>query len=275
MKWHWWNRPWKTELPNVAINLMSMFAPIAQNRPEIDLFSFQAATPPALSYFMFPFIENIGFVVSRHPSFSPSVGSRGCTWRPHFFSSRSVLAKIHADFSRGPPPPRVLALARPPSAGKKNKIQKNSSSPDQPLFPRQPLVAPLFSFCRRCPTWRYVKRIYNWRYDGRALESNTSILIPATPTPRIQTIPPTRPCHFRGNPSNVKAHPGRSAFTVWILNLYRTVERTSEKYAGRDEQKRIFLGDWVAPLLPIVFQLTILYFAISILHIWLFTGLSK
>lgn len=129
-----------------------MFAPIAQNRPEIDLFSFQAATPPALSYFMFPFIENIGFVVSRHPPFSPSVGSRGCTWRPHFFSSRSVLAKIHADFSRGSLH-RACSRSRvrhPPGKKKKN------SSPDQPLFPRRPLVAPFFhsvDAARRGGTW--------------------------------------------------------------------------------------------------------------------------
>lgn len=30
---------------------------------------------------------------------------------------------------------------------------------------------------------------------------------------------------------------------MWILNLYRTVGRPGGKYAGGDEQKRIFLGD--------------------------------
>lgn len=176
-------------------------------------------------------------------------------------SSLKSMQIFHEALSTARARARASAIRRE----KKKKKKKQLSRPAT-LSPPPPRRA-LFSFCRRCPTWRYVKRIYNWRYDGRALESNTSILIPATPTPRIQTIPPTRPCHFRGNPSNVKAYPDRSAFTVWILNLYRTVERTSEKYAGRDEQKRIFLGDRVALPLPIVFQLTILYFAISILHI--------
>lgn len=214
---------------------------------------------------MFPFIENIGFVVSRRPPLSPSASVRPNARGGRIFSllvpSLKSMQIFHEALSI------VRARARSPSTGGKKNTQL---SPDQPLFPRRPLVAPFFSFCRRCPTWRYVKRIYNWRYDGRALESNTSILIPATPTPRIQTIPPTRPCHFRGNPSNVKAHPGRSAFTVWILNLYRTVERTSEKYAGRDEQKRIFLGDRIALSLPVVFQTDNFVFRSMYIYIYIY-----
>jgi len=129
----------------------------------------------------------------------------------------------------------ALFAARTSAIGGKKASLRPATLP----LPCHPLTVPFFSFCRRCPTWRYVKRIYNWRYDGQALESNTSILILATYA--VHPTPSTRPCHFRGNPSNVKAHPGRSAFTVWILNLYRTVERSGGKYAGRNEQKRIFL----------------------------------
>lgn len=258
----------KTELPNAAINLMSMFVlPSCKIDQKLIFSHSRLPRRSSLSYFMFPFIENIGFVVSRRPPLSQSVRSRECTWRPHFFSSRSV-AKIHADFSRGPlhrARARARAFATPTGGKKKHAALSRPATLSPP-----PSRRALFSFCRRCPTWRYVKRIYNWRYDGRALESNTSILIPATPTPRIQTIPPTRPCHFRGNPSNVKAHPGRSAFTVWILNLYRTVERTSEKYAGRDEQKRIFLGDRVALSLPIVFRTDNFIFCDMCVYMWFF-----
>lgn len=108
---------------------------------------------------------------STHPS--PSVGSRGCTWRPHFFSPlRRAVAKIHADFSRGSLR-RARVRVRHPPGKKKASLRPTTLSPP-------PSRRALFSFCRHCPTWRYVKRIYNWRYDGRALESNTSILIPAT-----------------------------------------------------------------------------------------------
>lgn len=167
----------------------------------------------ALSYFMFPFIENIGFVVSRRPPLSQSVRSRECTWRPHFFSSRSV-AKIHADFSRGPLQ-RARALAHsPPTGGGRRGEKTRSSLQTSHSFPAALSRRALFSFCRRCPTWRYVKRIYNWRYDGRALESNTSILIPATPTPRIQKHPAYAPLSLSRQPLECQSAP-------WPIGFYR------------------------------------------------------
>lgn len=108
-------------------------------------------------------------------------------------------------------------------------------------LPRHPLGVPFFSFCRRCPTWRYVKRIYNWRYDGRALESNTSILIPAT-----YAVHPNHPAHA---PLSLSGRPLECQSAPWPIGFYRvdiefiphSRERSGGKYAGRDEQKRILL----------------------------------
>lgn len=120
-----------------------MFAPIAhQNRPEIDLFSFQAARlPPALPYFMFPFIENIGFVVSRGTQ--PLFAERRFAWMhvaaAFFLSSRAPSLKSMQIFHEA----LSIALAHPPPAG----VEKKNSSPGQPLFPpppRRPLVEPFF-----------------------------------------------------------------------------------------------------------------------------------
>lgn len=207
-------------------------------------------------------------VVTRPPFAERPPFARMHVAAAFFFSPRRVASSLKSMqiFHEA----LFVARARPPTIGEKKSIptatllSPPSASPPSPLSRRG-----FFSFCRRCPTWRYVKRIYNWRYDGQALESNTSILIPTTYAVHPRATPPTRPCHFRGNPSNVKAHPGRSAFTVWILNLYRTVERSGGKYAGRDEQKRIFLRSRVlSPSLPTVFtKLTILYFAVCIWEI--------
>lgn len=124
----------KTELPNAAINLMSMFVLPSRKIDQKLIFSHsRLPRRSSLSYFMFPFIENIGFVVSRRPPLSQSVRSRECTWRPHFFSSRSV-AKIHADFSRGPlhrARARALAHSPPPPGKKKTRrsLQTSHSFP--------------------------------------------------------------------------------------------------------------------------------------------------
>ena len=116
----------------VAINLMSMFAPVAQNRPEIDPFSLQVAAPSGRCSRIscFPSLRTSVSPCRGAQPFSPSVGSRGCTWRPHFFSprrvdSRRVVAKIHADFSRGS---LRCARVRQPS-GKKASLRPATLSP--------------------------------------------------------------------------------------------------------------------------------------------------
>lgn len=112
---------------------MSMFATIAQNRPEIDPFSLQAAAPPALSYFMFPFIENIGFAVSRCPPFAKRRFARMHV-AVAFFSPRRVASSLKSMqiFHE------ALFAARPPTIGKK------SIPPASHSFPRHPLAVPFF-----------------------------------------------------------------------------------------------------------------------------------
>lgn len=115
-------------ISNVAINLMSMFAPVAQNRPEIDPFSLQAAAPPpAHSYFMFPFIENIGFAVSRRPPFAERRFARMHV-AAAFFSPRRVASSLKSMqiFHE------ALFAARPPAIGGKKASLRPATLPSPP-----------------------------------------------------------------------------------------------------------------------------------------------
>lgn len=135
-----------TELPNVAINLMSMFAPVVQNRPEIDPFSLQAAAPPALSYFMFPFIENISFVVSQHPPFATLRFARMHV-AAAFFSPRHVASSLKSMqiFHKALFAARAFA-----------NHQEKSIPPASHSFPRHPVAVSFFhsvDAARRGGTW--------------------------------------------------------------------------------------------------------------------------
>lgn len=182
-----------------------MFAPVAQNRPEIDPFSLQVAAPSARRSRIscFPSLRtSVSPCRGAHPS--PSVGSRGCTWRPHFFSPRRVASSLKSM--------QIFHEALFAARASANHREKKHPS-GQPLFPPPSSRRALFSFCRRCPTWRYVKRIYNWRYDGRALESNTSILIPATYA--------AHPSHPAYAPLSLSGQPLECQSAPWPIGFYR------------------------------------------------------
>lgn len=159
-----------------------------------------------------------------------------------FFSPpRRVVAKIHADFSRG-------SLRR---AFANHREKKHPSG--QPLFPPPPSRRALFSFCRRCPTWRYVKRIYNWRYDGQALESNTSILIPAT-----YSVHPSHPAYA---PLSLLGQPLECQSAPWPIGFYRVdiefIPHSREiwwEICGQGWTKANFSWSRVLSPLPIVFK---------------------
>lgn len=159
---------------SAAINLTSVFTPAAQNRPEIDPFSFRAAARHRAR-------SRISCFPSLRTSVSPCRGAHTLAERrfarmhvaaafflPAVPSLKSMQifheARSISLFSLSHPLPLSLSLgrcARPlPSERKKPALFAPSDGQAALLS-----AVALFSFCRRCPTWRYVKRIYKWRYE--------------------------------------------------------------------------------------------------------------
>lgn len=203
-KWHWWNWSWETELPNAR---GYKFDEHVCSRRAKSTRNWSFLTPGCRAIGALVFHVSLHWEHRFRRVAAPTLLAKRRFARMHvaaafFFSPpRRVGSRVASSLKSMQIFHETLFAVR---AFVNHREKKHPSG--QPLFPPSSSRRGLFSFCRRCPTWRYVKRIYNWRYDGRALESNTSILIPATYA--------AHPSHPAYTPLSLSATPRMSKRTL-------------------------------------------------------------